>query len=41
MSNGKGDKTRPKSVDYNTWCKNYDRIFKKGKNEQTKKKSKR
>lgn len=38
--NGKGDQRRPKSVDYNTWSKNYDRIFKKGKNEQTKKKSK-
>jgi hypothetical protein len=39
--NGKGDKPRPKGVDYNTWSKNYDRIFKKDKNEQTNKKSKR
>jgi hypothetical protein len=39
--NGKGDKTRPKSVDYNTWSNNYNRIFKKAKNEQTNKKPKR
>ena len=41
MSNGKGDKTRPKSVDYKTWGKNYDRIFrkrKKKKNDKTNKK---
>jgi hypothetical protein len=25
--NGKGSKTRPKSVDQKTWEKNYDRIF--------------
>ena len=31
MSNGKGDKPRPKGVDYNTWSKNYDRIFRKKK----------
>jgi hypothetical protein len=37
MNNGKGDKPRPKGVDYNTWSKNYDRIFKK-KNKTTKKK---
>ena len=37
--NGKGDKPRPKSVDYKTWGKNYDRIFrKKNKNGKTKKK---
>jgi hypothetical protein len=41
MNNGKGDKTRPKSVDYNTWSNNYDRIFKKGKYEQIKQKPKR
>jgi hypothetical protein len=27
MSNGKGSKRRPKSVDYKTWEKNYNRIF--------------
>jgi hypothetical protein len=27
--NGKGDKRRPKSVDYKTWEKNYEQIFKK------------
>ena len=26
--NGKGDKPRPKSVDYKTWHKNWDQIFK-------------
>ena len=36
--NGKGDKRRPKSVDYNTWSKNYERIFRKKKNEKTSKK---
>lgn len=25
--NGKGSKRRPKSVDYKTWEKNYERIF--------------
>ena len=31
--NGKGDKRRPKSIDYNTWEKNYENIFgKKEKN---------
>jgi hypothetical protein len=25
--NGKGSKPRPKSVDYQTWSKNYERIF--------------
>ena len=39
--NGKGDKPRPKGVDYNTWSNNYDRIFKKGKSAQIKKKPKR
>jgi hypothetical protein len=38
--NGKGDKTRPKSVDYNTWSNNYDRIFRKKKHEPTSKKQK-
>jgi len=38
--NGKGDSRRPKSVDYNTWVKNYNRIFKRDKNEQINKKSK-
>lgn len=41
MKNGKGDKPRPKGVDYNTWSNNYNRIFKKGKNEQINKKPKR
>jgi hypothetical protein len=27
--NGKGSKPRPKSVDYKTWEKNYERIFRK------------
>lgn len=26
--NGKGSKPRPKSIDYKTWCKNYEKIFK-------------
>lgn len=29
--NGKGSKSRPKSVDYKTWSKNYENIFKKSK----------
>jgi hypothetical protein len=36
--NGKGDKPRPKSVDYKTWSKNYERIFRKTKNGKTSKK---
>jgi hypothetical protein len=36
--NGKGSKPRPKSVDQKTWEKNYDRIFKHGKCDQTKRK---
>lgn len=27
--NGKGSRTRPKSVDYKTWSKNYEKIFPK------------
>jgi len=27
MSNGKGDSTRPKSVSYKVWDKNYEQIF--------------
>ena len=27
MSNGKGDRNRPKSINYKTWCENYERIF--------------
>lgn len=27
--NGKGSKPRPKTVDYQTWARNFDRIFKK------------
>ena len=34
--NGKGSKRRPKSVDYKTWEKNYERIF--GIREKTKSK---
>jgi hypothetical protein len=30
--NGKGSKKRPRSVDQETWDKNYERIFKKSKN---------
>jgi hypothetical protein len=30
--NGKGSKKRPRSVDQETWDKNYERIFKKNKN---------
>ena len=29
--NGKGSKKRPRSVDQETWDKNYERIFKKSK----------
>ena len=29
--NGKGSKRRPKSVDQQTWDKNYERIFRKNK----------
>jgi hypothetical protein len=25
--NGKGDKRRPKNIDYKTWGKNYEKIF--------------
>jgi len=33
MSNGKGDKRRPKTVSYSVWDKNYEKIFgKKQKN---------
>lgn len=38
MNNGKGDKTRPKTVSYKTWDKNYERIFRKQKNVKTNKK---
>lgn len=30
-NNGKGSKPRPKSVDQETWDKNYERIFRKKK----------
>lgn len=36
--NGKGDKRRPKNVDYKTWEKNYERIFRKQKDVKTNKK---
>jgi hypothetical protein len=29
--NGKGSKKRPRSVDQETWDKNYERIFRKNK----------
>lgn len=29
--NGKGDSTRPRTVGYTQWSKNWDRIFKKKK----------
>ena len=38
--NGKGDKRRPKSVDYKVWKKNYERIFRKHKHDKTNEKSK-
>lgn len=30
--NGKGSKPRPKSIDYKTWGKNWEKIFKKQSN---------
>ena len=36
--NGKGDKRRPKNIDYKTWEKNYERIFRKQKDVKTSKK---
>jgi hypothetical protein len=36
--NGKGSCPRPKSVDAKTWAKNYDRIFKHGKRNKSKRK---
>jgi len=35
--NGKGDKRRPKTIDYKTWEKNYERIFRKKDNPKTSK----
>lgn len=37
--NGKGSKPRPKSVDYKTWNKNYERIFGKTENKKKNQKS--
>jgi hypothetical protein len=34
MSNGKGDKRRPKSVSYEEWSKRYNDIFKKKKDKK-------
>ena len=31
QKNGKGDINRPKTVSYEEWAKNYERIFKKEK----------
>lgn len=36
MSNGKGSKPRPKSVDYKTWEKNWEKIFSKKNKSHTK-----
>jgi hypothetical protein len=36
--NGKGSSPRPKSVDSKTWAKNYERIFKHGKQKRHKRK---
>lgn len=36
--NGKGSRPRPKSVDKKTWDKNYERIFKHGKRNKSRKK---
>jgi len=35
--NGKGSRTRPKSVDYKTWAKNYNKIFGKKRQQDAKK----
>lgn len=32
--NGKGDKRRPKSINYKTWEKNYEKIFGKKQNKK-------
>jgi hypothetical protein len=34
MSNGKGDKRRPKNISYGEWSKKYEEIFKKKKEEK-------
>lgn len=39
MSNGKGSKRRPKNVEYKVWSENYDRIFKKGTDDDRRSKS--
>lgn len=36
--NGKGSRQRPKTVDQQTWEKNYNRIFKHGKRNKSKRK---
>ena len=36
--NGKGSKPRPKSVDPKVWEKNYERIFKHGQRNKSKRK---
>ena len=38
--NGKGSRTRPKTVDQKTWERNYDRIFGKKKTSDAKEKFK-
>ena len=37
MSNGKGDRTRPKSISYSEWSKKYEAIFGKKKKKNKKK----
>jgi len=41
MSNGKGDKARPKSVDQKTWDKNFEAIFGQKKKKKAKDKNER
>lgn len=36
--NGKGSRPRPKAVDQKTWAQNYERIFKHGKRNKSKRK---
>jgi uncharacterized membrane protein len=38
MSNGKGDKPRPKTVNYKTWEKNWNKIFRKNNDKSKSKK---
>ena len=38
MSSGKGDVNRPKSITYQEWSENYERIFKQETTEEEKEK---